>query len=77
MPTLVPRPPPFFVFRFVFNIIVLNDYTELKLNANQFQSHMPRVGRSQIAQDLVVNGIRLNVPLLCGMQVDWQITLQV
>ena len=56
--------PHFFFFRFVFNIIVLNDCTELKPNANQFQSHMPRVGRSQIAQDLVVNGMRLNVPLL-------------
>ena len=40
------------------------------LNVNQFQSNIPRVGRWQIAQALVVNGMRLIVPLLCGMRVD-------
>ena len=79
MPSLVPRPPPSFVFAFAFSIIILSRMYGIVLNVNQFQSHMPRVGRWQIAQALVVNGMRLNEFLLCGMRMDldWQIDLQV
>ena len=63
----------FFVFRFVFNIIVLNDFTDLKLNANQFQSHIPRVGSGKLLSfggEWHVAECALAMFLLCGMRVD-------